>query len=77
MLVAETSLGSDHTPLIMDTGEGSLIYNNRFFFETGWFELPDFCDLATWAKLAARFNGRDGIDWWNYLSGGLRQVLRW
>ena len=77
-LVAMTSLGSDHTPLIMDTGEGSLIRSNRFFFETGWFELPDFCDLvlATWAKLASRFNGRDVIDWWTSMSGGLRQVLR-
>ena len=45
-LVAETSLGSDHTPLIMDTGEGSPIRSNRFFFETGWLELPDFDELV-------------------------------
>ena len=41
-LVAETSLGSDHTPLILDSGEGSPIRSNRFFFETGvrrpWFQ---------------------------------------
>lgn len=33
-LIAETSLGSAHTPLILDTGEGAQIKSNRFFFES-------------------------------------------
>ena len=44
-LVAETSLGSDHTPLVLDTGEGSPIRSNHFYFETGWLALPGFDDL--------------------------------
>jgi hypothetical protein len=41
-LVAETSLGSDHTPLIFDTGEDSPPRSNRFFFESGWLEMEGF-----------------------------------
>jgi hypothetical protein len=33
-LSVETSLGSDHTPLVFDTGEGFPVRSNRFFFET-------------------------------------------
>jgi endonuclease/exonuclease/phosphatase family metal-dependent hydrolase len=32
-VVAETSLGSDHTPLISDSGEGNPPRSNIFFFE--------------------------------------------
>ena len=31
-LVAETSMGSDHTPLIFNSGEGTHFRSNRFFF---------------------------------------------
>jgi hypothetical protein len=41
-LVAETSLGSDHTLLVFDSGETVLARSNRFFFETGWLELEGF-----------------------------------
>ncbi|KAK1669324.1 hypothetical protein QYE76_057483 [Lolium multiflorum] len=46
-LSAETSLGSDHTPLVFDTGEGLPVRSNRFFFEASW-----CCGLApeTWAE---------------------------
>ena len=77
-LVAETSLGSDHTPLIFSSGEGSPIRSNRFFFEVGWFELEGFRELvlSNWDRLAACGGGRDIVDWWNHMSGGLRQYLR-
>jgi hypothetical protein len=42
LLVAETSLGSNHTPLIFDSGDDISIRINRFFFRTGWFEREDF-----------------------------------
>jgi hypothetical protein len=35
-------MGSDHTPLILDMGEDNLIRSNRFFFETGRFEVDGF-----------------------------------
>jgi hypothetical protein len=77
-VVAETSLGSDHTPLILDTGEDIPIRSNRFFFETGWFEIADFHHLVSqvWDRLGSQIGGRDITDWWQGMSGGLRQYLR-
>jgi hypothetical protein len=77
-LYAETCLGSDHTPLVFDTGEGFPVRSNRFFFETSWFERPDFVPLVqcTWARLLSKVGGRDIIDWWSFMSSGLRQCLR-
>ena len=39
-LLAETRIGSDHTPLVLDFGEGSQTRSKRFFFETGWLKTP-------------------------------------
>jgi hypothetical protein len=77
-LMAETSLGSDHTPLVFDTGEGFPVRSNRFFFESSWLERPEFRPLVqtTWEKLSNKVGGRDIIDWWNFMSTGLRQLLR-
>jgi hypothetical protein len=77
-LVAETSMGSDHTPLVFDTGESCLIRSNRFFFETGWLEGEGFQDtmLGMWQQLLLRVGGRDIVDWWQFMSAGLRQKLR-
>jgi hypothetical protein len=77
-LTAETSLGSDHTPLIFDSGEGLPERSNRFFFESGWFEHHDFLPMLqnTWSNLSAKVGGRDIIDWWQFMSGSLRQQLR-
>jgi hypothetical protein len=77
-VVAETSLGSDHTPLIMDTGEDNPIKSNRFFFETGWFDTEGFHQLLSqvWERLGSQIGGRDIVDWWQGMSGGLRQFLR-
>jgi exonuclease III len=73
-LAAETCLGSDHTPLVFDTGEGFPVRSNRFFFESSWFERPDFVPLVqfTWARLLSKVGGRDIIDWWSFMSSGLR-----
>ncbi|KAK1698474.1 hypothetical protein QYE76_015171 [Lolium multiflorum] len=77
-LSAETSLGSDHTPLVFDTGEGLPVRSNRFFFEASWLERSDFRPLvqATWEGLSELVRGRDIVDWWNFMSAGLRQHLR-
>jgi exonuclease III len=77
-LVAETSLGSDHTPLILDTGQDIQCFSNRFFFESGWMELPNFSDMfaAIWGELAAMARGRDVLDWWSFMSGGVRRKLK-
>ncbi|XP_071683742.1 uncharacterized protein [Lolium perenne] len=77
-LVAETSLGSDHTPLILDTGQDIQCFSNRFFFESRWMELPNFLDMfaAIWGELAAMARGRDVLDWWSFMSGGVRRKLK-
>jgi endonuclease/exonuclease/phosphatase (EEP) superfamily protein YafD len=41
-LAVETSLGSDHTPLLFDSGDELPKRPARFFFETSWFERQDF-----------------------------------
>jgi hypothetical protein len=77
-LVAETSLGSDHTPLTFDSGEGVLPRSNRFFFESSWLEVEEFPDTMHrfWSALTQRVGGRDIVDWWNFMSLVLRQNLR-
>jgi exonuclease III len=77
-LLAKTSLGSDHTPLILDSGQESQCSGNRFFFETGWMEVENFADMfaALWGELASKARGRDILDWWNFMSGGLRKKLK-
>jgi hypothetical protein len=73
-LVAGTSLGSDHTPLLFDTGEEAPVKGSRFFFETGWLEVDGF--QGFWQALLARVGGRDIVDWWQFMSAVLRQKLR-
>jgi hypothetical protein len=77
-LAAETSLGSDHTPLVFDTGDESPPRSSRFFFETGWFQRRDFIPLlnAACEGLLHTARGRDIVDWWVHMSSGLRQYLR-
>jgi hypothetical protein len=42
LLRASTYLGSDHSPLVLDTGTRLLKKPNRFFFESSWINLPGF-----------------------------------
>jgi hypothetical protein len=64
--------------LVFDTKEGFPMRSNRFFFETSWFERHDFVPLVqlTWERLLTKVGGRDIIDWWSFMSAGLRQYLR-
>jgi hypothetical protein len=68
----------DHTPFIFDSGEGNPPRSNRFFFESSWLELQGFQESleTVWLSLANRVGGRDIIDWWSFMSAGLRQHLR-
>jgi hypothetical protein len=78
-LSAETRIGSDHTPLILDSGEGLLRRSNRFFFETSWLVLPEFKELlhGIWNKLLISPGRRcDTIDSWHIRSAGFRQYLK-
>jgi hypothetical protein len=66
-LRAATSLGSDHAPLVLDSGSESPSRTNRFFFETSWFEVPGFKDMVAskWLENALQIRRcRGPIDWW-------------
>jgi hypothetical protein len=45
-LRATTSLGSDHAPLVLDSGVVLPRKHPRFFFESSWFEIPDFKEMV-------------------------------
>ena len=78
-LKAEIQLGSDHTPLVLDTGEDPPIRSNRFFFQTGWLALPAFKDflVSKWIDRLQQVAGcRDPVDLWQFQVSGLRQYLR-
>jgi hypothetical protein len=55
-LRAETQIGSDHTPLLLDTGEVSSRKSPRFFFETSWLDIQDIPNLVVekWFALLQR-----------------------
>jgi hypothetical protein len=72
-------LGSDHNPLILDSGEERRRRRPRFFFEQGWLERPEFPALVAtrWAALEVPGSREiDPISAWNRQSAGLRQFLK-
>ena len=78
-LRAESSIGSDHSPLVLDTGEVHLRRSPRVFFETSWFSTPGFVDLipSKWEELAKSLvRCRGPIDFWHSQSTSLRQFIK-
>ncbi|KAK1614885.1 hypothetical protein QYE76_020402 [Lolium multiflorum] len=78
-LTGLTIIGSDHAPLILDSGEDARRRAPRFYFEKGWLQRADFGELVTtkWHSLEG-LGGPffDPIDAWQHVSGGLRQFLK-
>lgn len=67
---------SDHTPLLLDTGEAAFTGNiKQFKLELGWFLRDDFYDrvLEIWNKLV---KGRNAVQRWNNKMSALRRHLR-
>ena len=78
-LVAETIVGSDHSPLLLSSGEELKKRSPRFFFEKACLERPDFVEMVThkWHELESQGGPfRDSIDAWQHVSSGLRQFLK-
>ncbi|KAK1607529.1 hypothetical protein QYE76_031202 [Lolium multiflorum] len=78
-LVAGTIIGSDHSPLVLSSGEESGKRSSRFFFQKGWLEKPDFHALVAhrWQELAREAAWcQDPIETWHRIAAGLRQFLR-
>ncbi|KAE8785922.1 hypothetical protein D1007_40315 [Hordeum vulgare] len=78
-LKAVTQIGSDHTPLIISSGDGSLPRSRRFRFETFWLEQPGFCELVRdrW-RLAAASPPREFcvVDIWHHYAKLARQAMK-
>jgi hypothetical protein len=78
-LRAATCLGSDHNPLVLDSGSGSPTNSPRFFFETSWFHIPGFSDMVSqrWLDHAGQIRRcRGPIDWWQRQSSFIRQFIK-
>lgn len=67
---------SDHTPLLVDSGEAVHLGNkNIFSFKTAWFEREDFLQLIA-REWAAEQRGDSNVEIWQYKIRHLRQFLR-
>jgi hypothetical protein len=78
-LCAETRIGSDHTPLILDSGDEIPPRSSRFIFENGWLLVQGFKDLlrAKWSQLLEEPGcHRDPVEVWQGASAGLRRFLK-
>src|SRR3989337_356352 len=67
---------SDHTPLLVDSGDATHIGNkNTFSFELSWFEKDNFIAIIAreWAKPVS---GRSNLERWQNKIRHLRQFLR-
>ena len=67
---------SDHTPLLVDSGEATHVGNkNTFSFGSAWFKREGFLDLIAreWAK---DLGGRSNVERWQNKIRHLRQFLR-
>ncbi|KAE8778729.1 retrotransposon protein [Hordeum vulgare] len=78
-LKAVTRIGSDHTPLIFSTGDGSPPRARRFHFETFWLEQPGFCERVRdcW-RLSASSTPRVFcvVDVWHHFAKLARQSMK-
>lgn len=76
---SKARVGSDHTPLILDTGDKGVPRPKYFYFEEKWLHQEDFHALVQdkWSELRNKFpNGAYSLDIWHGCLQGLRQYLR-
>jgi hypothetical protein len=78
-LTAITRIGSNHNPLLLCSGEGSIRLPPRFFFQTWWFEVNGFGELVAGKLLSYLREDRTFrccIDLWQSLARSSRQFLK-
>lgn len=72
-------VGSDHSPLILDTGEHREAKANYFFFEEGWLQHEEFKGLvfSKWSEYRVQQQGSPfSLDRWHGCLQSLRNYLR-
>lgn len=70
-LIAESHIGSDHTPLVLDSGHHSPRTASRFHFDAAWLEVPGFFDTLSFkisSSLSSVSRSFGPVDDWNFLS---------
>jgi hypothetical protein len=78
-LTAITRIGSNHNPLVLCSGEGSIRLPPRFFFQTWWLEVNGFGELVAGKLLSYLREDRTFrccIDLWQSLARSSRQFLK-
>jgi hypothetical protein len=78
-LLAESSIGSDHSLLLFSTGEEAPPRSNRFFFEKSWLSISSFSNLigSKWGEFARDQRWCfDLLDLWQLQSRKLRSFLK-
>jgi hypothetical protein len=77
--VAITRIGSDHTPLLLNSGEESILWTTRFFFQTWWLQVTGFKELMSGKLNSFRSDfgpHRGSVEAWHCLSRLTRQFLK-
>jgi hypothetical protein len=74
-VITKARLGSDHTPLILNTGAFKAPSNKQFRFEKWWLQVDGFDQMVveTWS---ATCNCVKAIDRWQFKIRNLRKNLK-
>jgi hypothetical protein len=78
-LAAITRIGSDHTPLLLNSGEECQLRTTRFFFQTWWLQVAGFGELVLGklnSFLTEQGPHRGSIDAWQCLAGLTKSFLK-
>ncbi|KAE8799373.1 hypothetical protein D1007_25313 [Hordeum vulgare] len=78
-LRAITQIGSDHTPLLFSSGEGSPPRSRRFRFESFWLDQPGFRELVRDRWLRAAVSPPRvycAVDIWHHCAKMARQAMK-
>jgi hypothetical protein len=78
-LAAITRIGSDHTPLLLNSGEECQLRTARFFFQTWWLQVTGFGELVSGKLNSFLTEGgphRGSIEAWQYMVGLTQRFLK-
>jgi hypothetical protein len=79
LLVAITRIRSDHTPLLLNSGEESVLRTTKFFFQTWWLQVTGFKELMS-GKLNSFLSyfgpHKVSVEAWHCMARLTRQFLK-
>jgi hypothetical protein len=71
-------VGSDHAPIMLNTGEENVVRGAHFHFEKQWLPLPNFKEEVFMKMAESMLAHRDNcaLDMWQWMMAHLRNFLR-